>query len=478
MRNIVLTGILFLLAFSASAQKITLSEKEELNLSKDDFMVIGKCRNYTAIYKNHTAIGEIVFYDKNFIKEKISTLSFLPEAISKIYFSATANKLSIFYVLRENKIVNVYMAKLKEDYSWTVPVLLDSSPAGAYRTNNEYVFCSSEDKTKTLVFNSFVENSASILHAKVIDLDLNVLTQIEQSFAENNFDLSDVGNVTNNGNAYIVSTDDRTAKGSAEKLSLLSCAKGANAFTNTTLNLTNYSVSDLHLATDNANQNIYLCGYFSDGRFSSPRGLYFSVFDEEKQLISSNHFTPLALQISSSHSDLRDMKIRNVFLKKTGEIEIAAEKTYQNTRNIGGLTPILSSSYMMSNITENTRTVHEFSYDEIVLFNLKTDGSLAWTQNVLKEQTTMDDNGIFSSYGVLQNHLGNAYIFSDVSSKQSRLLACYVSANGELTVKELQTSEEEDNWSLMPRSAVQVSKSEIIMPCVSKSYLCFLKISY
>lgn len=65
-----------------------------------------------------------------------------------------------------------------------------------------------------------------------------------------------------------------------------------------------------------------------------------------------------------------------------------------------------------------------------------------------------------------------------MSGKQSRVLASYISGTGELTVKELQTSEEIENWYGMPRSALQMSKSEIVMPCVSKNYLCFLKISY
>jgi 5-enolpyruvylshikimate-3-phosphate synthase len=114
----------------------------------------------------------------------------------------------------------------------------------------------------------------------------------------------------------------------------------------------------------------------------------------------------------------------------------------------------------------------------MAIFSLKPDGSLAWSQTVLKDQTTTDDNGIFSSFGVLQHRLGNAYLFSDMSSKQFRLLAAYISANGQLTVKELQSNDEVDAYNLMPRSAVQISTSEIVMPCVSKNYLCFLKISY
>ncbi len=478
MRKILLIALCLFAVHSITAQKITLSDKEDLSLRNDDFMVIGKCRNYISVYKNHDGIGEIIFYDNALRKERISTLGFLPSSFSKIYFSNTANSLSVFYVSRENKKYNVYMSLLKEDFSWAEPVLLQSIPSASYRNNTEYVFASSEDKSKTLVYAAYTENESTLLQARIVDQSLTTVSTIEQSFTDRSVTISDVASLSNDGTVFILAGNIQSSKGNIEKLTLLSGSKGANALTETPINLNQYAVSDLHLTVDNPHHNLYLSGYFADGRYSPPRGIYFSVFDATAQIFTTTHFSPLALQVSSSRADLRDLKIRNVFLKKTGEIEIATEKTYQNTRNVGSIPPVISSSMLLSNMSENTRIVHEFSYDEIALFNLKTDGSMAWSQTILKDQTTMDDNGIYSSFGVLQHRLGNVFIFSDMSSKQHRLLACYVSANGELTVKELQSGEEVDDLNLMPRSAVQISKTEIVMPCVSKNYLCFLKISY
>ncbi|GBL34431.1 hypothetical protein EMGBS15_00260 [Filimonas sp.] len=478
MRKILLIGLFIFAISDGFGQKIVLSEKEELNLRNDDFMVIGQCRKQTVVYKHHEGIGEIIFYNASFVKDRISTLAFLPTSFLKIFFSNSAEHLSVFYVLKENRKLNVYMSALKEDFSWTEPVLLQSSPSGSYRNSHDYHFCSSEDNTKTLVYTTFDENEITVLQARVVDESLVSISDIKQSITDRDLYISETASVSNDGAAFMVAGDVNTSKGNIEKLTLLSGAKGASTLTVTPMNLNQYAVSDIHLTMDNPNNNLYVSGYFADGRYSSPRGIYFSVFDMAAKGISSNHFTPLTLQISSSRTDLRDLKIRNVFLKKTGEIEIVAEKTYQNARNVGSAPPVISSSLLLSNMADNTRIVQEFSYEEIALFNLKTDGSLAWSQTILKDQTTTDDNGIFSSFGVLQHRLGHVFLFSDMSSKQSRLLACYVSANGELTVKELQSSEEVDEWSLMPRSSVQLSKSEIVMPCVSKNYLCFLKISY
>jgi hypothetical protein len=50
---------------------------------------------------------------------------------------------------------------------------------------------------------------------------------------------------------------------------------------------------------------------------------------------------------------------------------------------------------------ESTRSVNEFYYDEIAVFNLKLDGTLLWNQIILKEQMTTEDAGIYSSFGLM-----------------------------------------------------------------------------
>lgn len=476
-RKLLLIGVFILSAMNLFSQKMLLSDKEELNIRNDDFMVIGQCRSLTAVYKNHTAIGEIIFYNKNFTKEKISTLSFLPDGMLKIYFSCSREKLTVFYVIKENKQYEVFASVLKEDYSWTEPVMLDQIPAGPYRNVNEYMFASSEDNSKTIFYNSFTENDKKMVHVLIVDQDLNKLGHAEEALIESDLSLTDESVLSDEGNAFIAINSSKSNKAGNE-LVLLQLSKGASALDYKRFDLKEYSVSDLHMMVDNANNNLILCSYFADGKYSSPRGLFLCNYSIQQASLNGSYFTPLTLQISSTRKDLKDLKIRNMYLTKSGHVEIATEKYTQTVRNITSPAPLMSSSYMMSNLPENTRTVHEYDYDEIVLFNLKPDGSLAWSQSILKDQSTYDDNGIFSSYGVLQHRLGNAYIFNDLNSKQSRLLAAYVSGNSELTVKELQTNNEVDDWNLMPRSAVQISSTEIVMPCVSKSYLCFLKISY
>ena len=66
-----------------------------------------------------------------------------------------------------------------------------------------------------------------------------------------------------------------------------------------------------------------------------------------------------------------------------------------------------------------------------------------------------------------------SYTHLDVYKRQS-----YITSKCEMTMKEIQTYEDMDSWNLMPRSAVQISNSEIVMPCLLKNHLSFLKIIF
>jgi hypothetical protein len=154
---------------------------------------------------------------------------------------------------------------------------------------------------------------------------------------------------------------------------------------------------------------------------------------------------------------------------------LIAEKYSQIIRTISS-GPALTLG--MNTMQETSRTIQEFNYDEVIIFNLKTDGTLDWSQTLLKDQQTQDDGGIYSSFGLLENKLGKVYIFNDMNTKNSRLMACYANSKGVLAMKEMQTTKEIDDWNVMPRSTKQISANEIMLPCVSKNYLCFLLIGY
>jgi hypothetical protein len=460
----------------ADAQKLFLSEKEDFNIRVDDFAAIGRYQQSVLAYRKRNVNAEIIFYSDKMVKEKALPLSFLPDNFSNVQFVCSQQSLLVFYESKEGKKHNLYASRLIAGDNWQSPVLLSTRPAGFLKDQSPYKFSVSENKKRILFYNAYFSSGDNNVQAVIVDEELHILKQINQIFSDKEYYISDKSAISNKGLPYLLATDKLSNRGNLEELKILTLSDYGKDLMVFPLSLDKHFLNDLQIAVDNKNANIYISSFFADGKYSNPRGIYCSIFDEEKQGTTSSHFMPVALQVSKSSTDLKDIKMRNIFIKSDGGVEVIAEKYYQNIRTINSINPVLNSTFVTG--PDNARTVTEYYYDEIYLFNFKMEGSLSWSQTILKEQLSTDDGGIFSSFATLQYPIGNAYIFNDLSSKNTRLLSCYVTAGGELNMKEIQTNEQTDAWNLMPRSGKQISKSEMLIPCVMKNYVCFLKLTF
>ena len=478
MKRAVLILLMYVLGLPMSnAQKLLMSDKEDFNLRFDDFSVIGNFNQAIAVYRKRDSKVEIILYNKNMQKIKSIPLDFIDERYSQIFFSSQEESIQVFYQQKENKKENLYAVSINKDYTHTEPIQLQSLTAGVgLRDRLEYHRETSENGNYHVLYTSYYLDGAWVLQAVVVDNKLQEQNRISQLFSEKDWVIRDDVALSNAGTLFMVTTEKPSSKGSTDEIKILTSKIHSNQFISYPIALNKHTVSDLHFVMDNTNTMAYLCGFYSDGKYSTPRGIYYTAFDEETQLAPMSHFVSLALQVSSTRDDLKDLTLRNISIKKDGGIELIAEKYYQNVRTISAPNPVMNIGMM--SMPDNSRTINEYYYDEAVFFNIKPDGTLAWSQTMLKEQQTNDDAGIYSSIGVLEHKLGKVILFNDVNSRQPRLMTCYISSNSELSMKELQTSEEMNEWNWMPRSSKQLSKSEIVVPCIMKSYLCFLKISF
>jgi hypothetical protein len=476
MKNILFIVLCCGLSLVCDAQKLFQTEREEFNIRVDDFAVIGKYKQWILAYRKRSANAEIIFYTEKMAKVKSLPLEFLPDNFSNIQFVSNENTILVFYESKESKKQNLYATKLLSNDIWQSPVLLSSKPTSFIKDYVPYKFSVSENKKYTLFYNSYYLSGDNTVQAVVVDDELNILKQVNQIFSDKEYYISDRSAISNKGLPYLLATDKLNSRGNLEELKILSLSDFARDLTVFPLSIDKHFLNDVQIAVDNKNSNIYIASFFSDGKYSNPRGIYFAIFDEEKQATTTSHFIPVALQVSKSNSDLKDIRMRHIFIKSDGGFELVAEKYYQNMRTLNSINPIMNSSFMTG--PDNARTVTEYYYDEIYIFNFKNEGSLKWSQTVLKEQLSTDDGGIFSSFSTLQYPIGNAYIFNDLSSKNTRLLSCYVTSKGEMNMKEIQTNEQIDEWNLMPRSAKQISKSEMIIPCIMKNHVSFLKLTF
>ena len=474
MKKILLIVLIVFTGYANFAQKTVLSDKTEINFRNDDFAVIGKYKNLNAVYINANQKAEVVLYNSNMEFEKRIELPFIKKASANIHFVSSKNGLVVFFEQKVAKKINLFASKLQDDNTFSPPISLVETTTAFFKERTEFQFAHSEDKQKHLIYNYTETDNQWVLQAVVVNNELAIETNISQNISQDNFYFLNEQAISNNGTIYITSGNRISNKGSVEELNVLLATQNQHAFAIVKTTLNNHAISDLQLIIDNKNHQLYISGFFSDNKFSLPKGIFYLTVDEN-QTQNIAHFTALALQLQNGMSDMRNLQMRAISLKKEGGIELIAEKYSQIIRTISS-GPALTLG--MNTMQETSRTVQEFNYDEVVIFNLKTDGTLDWSQTLLKDQQTQDDGGIYSSFGLLENKLGKVYIFNDMNTKNSRLMASYASSKGVLAMKEMQTTKEIDDWNVMPRSTKQISANEIMLPCISKNYLCFLLIGY
>jgi hypothetical protein len=473
-KKILLIALIVFTGYANFAQKTVLSDKTEINFRNDDFAVIGKYKNLNAVYINANQKAEVVLYNSNMEFEKRIELPFIKKASANIHFVSSKNGLLVFFEQKVAKKINLFASKLQDDNMFSPPISLVETTTAFFKERTEFQFAHSEDKQKHLIYNYTETDNQWVLQAVVVNNELAIETNISQNISQDNFYFLNEQAISNNGTIYITSGNRISNKGSVEELNVLMATQNQRVFAIVKTTLNNHAISDLQLIIDNKNQLLYISGFFSDNKFSLPKGVFYLTVDDNQNK-SIAHFTALALQLQNGISDMRNLRMRAISLKKEGGVELIAEKYSQIIRTISS-GPALTLG--MNTMQETTRTVQEFNYDEVIIFNLKTDGTLDWSQALLKDQQTQDDGGIYSSFSLLENKLGKVYIFNDMNSKNSRLMACYASSKGVLSMKEMQTTKEIDDWKVMPRSAKQISANEIMLPCVSKNHLCFLLIGY
>jgi hypothetical protein len=479
-------GLPFLLLIILSgeltrAQKLRLTEKLEINVRKDDFAALGKYQEFFVGFHVRNEEAQILLYDSVGKLRKRVPITGYDNSCSEIHFQCNAHHLCIFYEKKDGRKQVLQGVQLLADTSFSDPKELANYERVMFKEHNEFQYAVSEDNTKILFYTYTNGGDDVALHALLLDDALNIQREINQLFEKDKCRFLLEQAISNNGTAHIVVTTDLDERSAADNLQVLSYAPGSNTFSTIEIPLKNKYLGDIHLFMDNPNEVCHIVAYYSESNRSSPRGIYHT----EIKLTGSNNLVgymiPISLGVSKISGELRDLKIRAITSLKNGSLEIAAEKTYKSTRTLSSISPSISGGVgisMMNSSMDNSRTVTEYNYDEVSVFNINHQGKLNWSQNVLKSQVTTDDLGIFSSFGLLESKLGKVYIFNDVNRRSTALIAGYMSSKGAINVKQLPTTEDMESLEFLPRSSIQVSSNEIVMPCISKGSLCFLNIQF
>lgn len=467
---IVLYGCFHLMV---SAQQVKLSDPIEINSRTDDFMVIGDYRQFIATYVFTEQTPWIYLYNQQMEKEKSIEIPFFNNPETPIHIIITNGNLHVFFEEETSAYLCLKHTQLNAEFNWSPVITVDSVTKINRRDKMGYRLISNQYQSVLVAYIEIDQPENHLLRACIIPEQLTQIRTIEIPILATDQHVSNQDVLSSEGTAFILLQNKVNIRGSASELQVIALYPDGT-HREVPIAIENHYVSSAQILYDKQNKRLYIGGFYQDSKGNNPKGV-FSLHIDEQMHLSEIIYTALSLKLTQANADLRDYRLKHLAILDNGCLEICAEKYYQQTRTISSGTSI---SMGMMSMQDNTRTVQEFNYEDILLVNTKTDGSISWSQTILKDQTTQDDGGIYSSFVRFAYPLGHIYFFNDMQSRHTRLMAAYTNSKGSVSVKEVQTPREADQWDQLVRSGKQINSQRLIIPCINKNKLCFMQVAY
>jgi len=481
-RSLLFLFLFLFLAGYTRAEEILYSPYEKFDIRNGEFSVVG----YTSgLYYTYRSSADGYFLDAyNDSMGKVATvmLDFFPAKIYQTKFIAYPDKIIVLYqALEGNKVVQ-YAALL--DGSGRLknrPVALDNVKTGILGAVKTYFASAiSEDKKTIAIFSTKDKGGTFTLDAKFLDDNLTVLHRNHATYEADNEITHSEPLVGNDGAMYIPVSTQVGGKSYSDQLWLLSLAPTATKFTAVSLPLGDRYIGNFYTKIDNANKRIYTGGFYAEKKNSSYTGVLYASYDMVGGAFQNNKmiaFDNAMLNAAGQHGQRRafdEYQVRQMIVKNDGGFVLVAESSFITLRSSYapgfGYYSYYYGPYMNS-------TVREYHYNDIMALSYDKDGNREWNSFVPKEQYSQEDNGMFSSYALLNTGGTLGFLFNDFNSYHSHLQLATLDGQGTVKINSF-SPEGNDYPDWLPRSGKQVAGRVIMVPCLHKKQICFAKVVF
>ena len=463
-------------------QDVMYSAYEKFNASEDNFAVVGKSGSRTYTYRTLDGDHFLDAYNDGMDKLATVVLDFFPKKIYDTRFIAIANQITVLYqAVAGNKVIQ-YAALLDDMARLTKgPIQLAETKTGILGPTKDYFSSAVSEDKKTLVVYSVNTKGPSVeLEAKVIDESLTVMRRVKAVYKTTND--AEAGDVIadNKGTIFLPVYTPVGNRAYADQLLLLSLApEGGNKFNSLELPLNDQYASRVYLKIDNANNRIYIGGFYSDKKSGNFDGVLYSWYDIGTGVFQNRKTIPFDPDIQMATGDrntrraFNDFHIKQLIVKNDGGFVMISEESYITSRS--SYAPGFGYySWYYPSMTQNVR---EYHFNDVLALSYNAEGTREWYAFVRKQQYSQEDGGRFSSYSFLNSGGSLGFLYNDFDEKQSKIQLATVDAAGVVDMRSFQV-EGTENPDWLPRHGKQVGAKELVIPCLRKKQICFAKVVF
>jgi len=476
-----LAVLMVIIGLDAAAQEVIYSRYDKFDYRSDNYMVVGVCGGYLYTYVSTDEGSRLDAYDDSMNKQATVLLDFFPQRIYQIKIIPYSNKMMVLYqALESNKVVQ-YVAMLDGNGLLKgKPMELGSTRTGILgATRTYYKTAISENKKHIVIYSTKEKRNEIEFEGKWLDDNGTVVKRSKASFKADNSPDHGVVNVANDGTLYMEAYTPTGAQNYVDQYWILSLQPGATAFKAHELPLGEHFGTGGYTRIDNVNNKVYFGGFYSTSRNGRFSGFIYAALNPATGVFESKRFIPFDRQLIEEAGNRRkgnsfdNYMVRQLIVKNDGGFVLISEVQFVTTRST--FTPGLGYYSFYSPAMNSS--VREYHYNDIMAVAYDSNGVREWNTFIPKQQYSQEDDGVFSSYALLNTGGTLAFLFNDFDPTHSRIQLATLSPEGKSEIHSL-IAEGNDYPDWLPKSAKQVSGRVMIVPCFHKRQICFARVKF
>ena len=452
------------------AQIVSISPPLDIR-SSESFEIISVKENPMVLRSDKTDVITNIF-DQNissFLEKKIS---FERKNANIISTSYTDKGIVVLYSFsqRGKNIVNA----IKIDESGNRADTMEIYSFEAWE-NTDFRYAVSEDRSKTILFRSHKNEAMDIILFDNTNFTsvYTMRLRFDNVRTENDFRRI---TLSNEGKAFLIFHKSSFGFKRQNNEFLIYSVDETGRNTGSKNIAIPFYFEHFRLTYDNQNHHVIIAGIYNRKFQKRSEGYFTFKLNSLLEIVykSTNSFSKNLLGEYYKLSGLRersyisDITIRDIILRNDGgyvlifeKVEIFSRQNYSDPR--------MRHRYGL----ESTN----YSYGELILVSVHENGEEFWNRIIKKNQVSSSDRGIYSSYGIFRSPGGIGIIFNDEIKDETQVIMHSVDPLGNINRSALFNTELYD-LRLMPREAIQISGSKLVVPSLSKDKLKLLMLDF
>ncbi len=303
----------------------------------------------------------------------------------------------------------------------------------------------SRDSTKIMVYHStpYQGNTVEKFGLSMFDSDLNQLwsKELELPFKDRLYEVERY-KVDNQGNAYLLGIVYRgqvkvKRQGRPNYEYHLLAYNQGDQYDEYLLDLQDKFITDMQFEISRTGE-IICAGFYSDLGKSSVRGTFYLLIDAKTKEIKKEYyqeFNPsflidfMSAKRADKGKELVRYDLNQLEMRRDGGVVLIAEQIYiRDSQNYNNYSPYYrSSQYYYSSFLSyghypyryhqnpyfNNDSEMQYNYNDIMVINIRPNGTIQWAKRIPKRQRSKNDGGKYSSYALSIAKGKMFFVFND-----------------------------------------------------------------